>query len=441
MHSFGYHVQGSDIVNNHNIKRLKKKGIKTFIGHSRKNVKNINILVISSAIKKNNPEIKYSKEKKIKIYKRSDVLSSLMNFKESIAVSGTHGKTTTTSLISAVLENAKFDPTTIIGGIVNAYKSTTRIGKSKWMVVEADESDGSLSNLFPKIGVITNINEEHMDFHKSFNKLQNSFFEFIQNIPFDGLSVLCKDNLGVKKLIKRITNRNFVTYGFSQDSDLRASNISFDKTSSYFDVKIKKKFLFKNEIIKGIKLNMLGKHNILNCLAAISVAKILNIQTKNIKNTFKKFKGVQRRFTLIKTINEVKIFDDYAHHPEEIKSTLDSVKILEPKNTIVVFQPHRYSRFGFLYNNFIKVLKNCNKLIVSDVYPAGEKKVNYLSKEKFVKDINKLKKNLAIPLKKISDLPAIIRKNTRPGDIVIFVGAGDISKWAHDLSLKLKKRK
>jgi len=186
---------------------------------------------------------------------------------------------------------------------------------------------------------------------------------------------------------------------------------------------------------------MLGKHNILNCLAAISVAKILNIQTKNIKNTFKKFKGVQRRFTLIKTINEVKIFDDYAHHPEEIKSTLDSVKILEPKNTIVVFQPHRYSRFGFLYNNFIKVLKNCNKLIVSDVYPAGEKKVNYLSKEKFVKDINKLKKNLAIPLKKISDLPAIIRKNTRPGDIVIFVGAGDISKWAHDLSLKLKKRK
>ena len=169
MHSFGYHVQGSDIVNNHNIKRLKKKGIKTFIGHSRKNVKNINILVISSAIKKNNPEIKYSKEKKIKIYKRSDVLSSLMNFKESIAVSGTHGKTTTTSLISAVLENAKFDPTTIIGGIVNAYKSTTRIGKSKWMVVEADESDGSLSNLFPKIGIITNINEEHMDFHKSFN--------------------------------------------------------------------------------------------------------------------------------------------------------------------------------------------------------------------------------------------------------------------------------
>ena len=264
MHAFGYNVQGSDIVNNQNIKRLRKKGIKTFLGHSKNNVKNVNILVVSSAIKKNNPEIHYSKEKNIKIYKRSEMLSSLMNFKESIAISGTHGKTTTTSLISAVLENAKFDPTTIIGGIVNAYKSTARIGKSKWMVVEADESDGSLSNFFPKIGVITNINKEHMDFYQSYNKLQNNFYQFIKNIPFDGLAVLCKDNLGVKKLIKKITNRNFITYGFFKDSDLRALNISFNKTSSCFDVEIKQNFLFKKEIIKGIKLNMLGKHNILN---------------------------------------------------------------------------------------------------------------------------------------------------------------------------------
>ena len=393
MHAFGYNVQGSDIVNNQNIKRLRKKGIKTFLGHSKNNVKNVNILVVSSAIKKNNPEIHYSKEKNIKIYKRSEMLSSLMNFKESIAISGTHGKTTTTSLISAVLENAKFDPTTIIGGIVNAYKSTARIGKSKWMVVEAYESDGSLSNFFPKIGVITNINKEHMDFYQSYNKLQNNFYQFIKNIPFDGLAVLCKDNLGVKKLIKKITNRNFITYGFFKDSDLRALNVSFNKTSSCFDVEIKQNFLFKKEIIKGIKLNMLGKHNVLNCLAAICVAKILNIKTENIKKSFKKFKGIKRRFTLIDTIAGVKIFDDYAHHPEEIKSTLDLVQILKPKNTVIVFQPHRYSRFGNLYNNFKKVLKNCDKLIVADVYPAGETSVNSLSKEKFVKDINKLKNN------------------------------------------------
>ena len=368
------------------------------------------------------------------------MLSSLMNFKESIAISGTHGKTTTTSLISAVLENAKFDPTTIIGGIVNAYKSTARIGKSKWMVVEADESDGSLSNFFPKIGVITNINKEHMDFYQSYNKLQNNFYQFIKNIPFDGLAVLCKDNLGVKKLIKKITNRNFITYGFFKDSDLRALNVSFNKTSSCFDVEIKQNFLFKKEIIKGIKLNMLGKHNVLNCLAAICVAKILNIKTENIKKSFKKFKGIKRRFTLIDTIAGVKIFDDYAHHPEEIKSTLDLVQILKPKNTVIVFQPHRYSRFGNLYNNFKKVLKNCDKLIVADVYPAGETSVNSLSKEKFVKDINRLKNNLAVPLNKISDLPKIIKKNTRFGDIVIFIGAGDISRWAYKLPTQMKKK-
>ena len=440
MHAFGYNVQGSDIVNNQNIKRLRKKGIKTFLGHSKNNVKNVNILVVSSAIKKNNPEIHYSKEKNIKIYKRSEMLSSLMNFKESIAISGTHGKTTTTSLISAVLENAKFDPTTIIGGIVNAYKSTARIGKSKWMVVEADESDGSLSNFFPKIGVITNINKEHMDFYQSYNKLQNNFYQFIKNIPFDGLAVLCKDNLGVKKLIKKITNRNFITYGFFKDSDLRALNVSFNKTSSCFDVEIKQNFLFKKEIIKGIKLNMLGKHNVLNCLAAICVAKILNIKTENIKKSFKKFKGIKRRFTLIDTIAGVKIFDDYAHHPEEIKSTLDLVQILKPKNTVIVFQPHRYSRFGNLYNNFKKVLKNCDKLIVADVYPAGETSVNSLSKEKFVKDINRLKNNLAVPLNKISDLPKIIKKNTRFGDIVIFIGAGDISRLAYKLPTQMKKK-
>ena len=327
MHSFGYHVQGSYIVNNQNVKRLKKKGIKTFLGHSKKNIKNINILVISSAIKKNNPEIVHSKKNNIKIYKRSQILSLLMNFKESIAVSGTHGKTTTTSLISSILEYANFDPTTIIGGIVNAYKGTTRIGKSKWIVVEADESDGSFSTLFPKIGVITNINKEHMDFYKSVDKLQNYFLKFIKNISFDGLAVLCNDNSGVKKLIKKITNKNFITYGFFKDSDIQASNIFFNKTFSCFDVKIKKNFLFKKEIIKGIKLNMLGRHNILNCLAAISVAKILNIKTKKIKNAFKQFQGIQRRFTLVDTINGVKIYDDYAHHPEEIKSTLDLVKI------------------------------------------------------------------------------------------------------------------
>ena len=440
LYSFGYKIQGSDIVINSNVKRLRKKGIKIFLNHSKNNIKDVNILVVSTAIKKDNPEIKFAKKNNIKIYKRSEMLDSLMNLKESIAVSGTHGKTTTTSLISAVLESARFDPTTIIGGIVNAYKSTTRIGKSKWMVVEADESDGSLVNLFPKIAVVTNINKEHLDFYKNISQLEKCFFRFVNNIPFNGLSVLCNENLGVRNLKKKISNSNFVSYGFFKNSDVKAKNIIFKKQSSYFDVEIRKNFIFKKEIIKNIKLNMLGKHNVLNCLAAIAVAKILNIKTISIRNAFKKFKGIKRRFTLIATIDGVKIFDDYAHHPEEIKSTLGLVKILKPKKIIVIFQQHRYSRFNFLYNDFLKVLKDCNKLIVTDIYSAGEKKINSLSKEKFVKDINKIKKNLAFPLKKKGDLSKIIKENTSRGDIVIFIGAGDISKFAHDLPKQMRKK-
>lgn len=440
LHSLGYEVQGSDIVNNQNIKRLKKKGIKIYLGHLATNIKNVNTLVVSSAIKINNPELKFAKKKNIKIYKRSEMLSELMKLNETIAVSGTHGKTTTTSLISSILENANFDPTTIIGGIVNKYKSTTRIGKSKWMVVEADESDGSFINLFPKITVVTNINQEHMDFYNTFDQLQSYFLKFINNTPFDGASVLCNDNLNIRKLIKKINNKNFINYGISKNSDVRATNINFSQQSSFFDVEIKKNFFLKKETIKKIKLNMLGKHNILNSLAALTVGKILNVNSQTIKNAFKKFKGIKRRFTLVDIVKGIKIIDDYAHHPEEIKSTLNLVKILKPKKTIVVFQPHRYSRFNFLYNDFLKILKDCNRLIVTDIYAAGEKKISSLSKEKFAKDINKIKTNLAFPLKKISDLSKIIKKNTSRGDIVIFIGAGDISKLAHDLPNQMRKK-
>ena len=238
LYSFGYKVQGSDIANNSNVKRLKKKGIKTYIGHSAKNVKNVNVLVVSSAIKKNNPELKFAQKNNIKIYRRSEMLSELMNFKECIAISGTHGKTTTTSLISSVLEYANFDPTTIIGGIVNDYKGTTRIGKSKWMVVEADESDGTFINLFPKIGIVTNINKEHMDFYKNVNKLQNYFIRFVNNISFDGVAVLCTDNLGVRNLKKTIKDKNFISYGFLKNNDIQAANIVYDKQISLFDIKI-----------------------------------------------------------------------------------------------------------------------------------------------------------------------------------------------------------
>ena len=437
--SQGYKIQGSDLLNNNNTKRLKKMGIKVFLGHSQKNLKNVNILVISSAIKKNNTELKFAKKNKIPVYKRSDMLAALMKYNESIAVSGSHGKTTTTSLISSVLESADFDPTTIIGGIVNQYKSTTRIGKSNWMVVEADESDGSLIDLFPKIAVLTNINKEHMDFYKNYSNLKKYFLNFTNNIPFDGVAIYCNDNTDLKKLLLENKKKNKISYGLNKDSDVRATNILINEKGSFFDINIKKTNLLKKETINKIRLNVLGRHNIQNSLAAVTVAKILNINTNKIKQAFQKFKGVKRRFTLVCNFKGIKIIDDYAHHPEEIKATLELARDLKPKKIIVIFQPHRYSRFKNLYYDFKKVLKNCDRLYVADVYSAGEKKIKNISKEKFVFEMNKIDKNFAKSLNNIKSLPKIILNEGSKGDIVIFIGAGDISKWVNDLPSKLKK--
>ena len=437
--SQGYKIQGSDLLNNNNTKRLKKMGIKVFLGHSQKNLKNVNILVISSAIKKNNTELKFAKKNKIPVYKRSDMLAALMKYNESIAVSGSHGKTTTTSLISSVLEIANFDPTTIIGGIVNQYKSTTRIGKSNWMVVEADESDGSLIDLFPKIAVLTNINKEHMDFYKNYSNLKKYFLNFTNNIPFDGVAIYCNDNTDLKKLLLENKKKNKISYGLNKDSDVRATNILINEKGSFFDINIKKTNLLKKETINKIRLNVLGRHNIQNSLAAVTVAKILNINTNKIKQAFQKFKGVKRRFTLVCNFKGIKIIDDYAHHPEEIKATLELARDLKPKKIIVIFQPHRYSRFKNLYYDFKKVLKNCDRLYVADVYSAGEKKIKNISKEKFVFEMNKINKNFAKSLNNIKSLPKIILNEGNKGDIVIFIGAGDISKWVNDLPSKLKK--
>ena len=437
--SQGYKIQGSDLLNNNNTKRLKKMGIKVFLGHSQKNLKNVNILVISSAIKKNNTELKFAKKNKIPVYKRSDMLAALMKYNESIAVSGSHGKTTTTSLISSVLEIANFDPTTIIGGIVNQYKSTTRIGKSNWMVVEADESDGSLIDLFPKIAVLTNINKEHMDFYKNYSNLKKYFLNFTNNIPFDGVAIYCNDNTDLKKLLLENKKKNKISYGLNKDSDVRATNILINEKGSFFDINIKKTNLLKKETINKIRLNVLGRHNIQNSLAAVTVAKILNINTNKIKQAFQKFKGVKRRFTLVCNFKGIKIIDDYAHHPEEIKATLELARDLKPKKIIVIFQPHRYSRFKNLYYDFKKVLKNCDRLYVADIYSAGEKKIKNISKEKFVFEMNKIDKNFAKSLNNIKSLPKIILNEGSKGDIVIFIGAGDISKWVNDLPSKLKK--
>ena len=307
------------------------------------------------------------------------------------------------------------------------------------MVVEVDESDGSLVNLFPKIAVITNVNKEHIDFYKTYANLKKYFFCFINNIPFDGVAIYCRDNLDLKDLISKSKKKNKISYGFEKGSDVRATNILINEKGSFFDINIKKTNLLRKETIKKVQLNILGKHNIQNSLAAVTVAKILNININDLKNAFKKFNGVERRFTLVCNFKGIKIIDDYAHHPEEIKATLNLARILKPKKIIVIFQPHRFSRFKNLYFDFKKTLKKCDKLYVSDVYAAGEKKINYFSKERFVNEMNKNKKNFAKTLDNFNHLPKIILNEAERGDIVIFVGAGDISKWVNDLPSKLKK--
>ena len=307
------------------------------------------------------------------------------------------------------------------------------------MVVDADESDGSLVDLFPKIAVLTNINKEHMDFYKSYSNLKKYFLNFANNVPFDGVTIYCKDNSDLNKLILVTKKKNKISYGLNKGSDVRATNILTNEKGSFFNINIKKTNLLKKEIIKNIRLNVLGKHNIQNSLAAVTVAKILNISTNKIKQAFQKFKGVKRRFTLVCNFKGIKIIDDYAHHPEEIKATLELARDLTSNKVIVIFQPHRYSRFKNLYNDFRKVLKNCDLLYVSDVYSAGEKKIKSITKEKFANEMNKIKKNYAYSLKNVNALPKIILNKAKKGDIVIFIGAGDISKWVNDLPEKLKK--
>jgi UDP-N-acetylmuramate--alanine ligase len=431
--SQGYEIQGSDLSNNSNTKRLKKKGIKIYLGHSPQNLKDVNILVVSSAIKNNNSELKFAKKNKILIYKRSDMLAALMKYNESIAVTGSHGKTTTTSLISSVLESANLDPTTIIGGIVNQYKSTTRIGKSNWMVVEADESDGSLVNLFPKIAVITNINKEHMDFYKTYKNLKKYFFYFINNIPFDGAAIYCKDNLDLKRLILKSKKKNKISYGLQKGSDVRATNILINEKGSFFDINIKKTNLLKKEVIKKVQLNVLGKHNIENSLAAVTVAKILNISTFDLKNAFKKFKGVKRRFTLVCNFKGIKIIDDYAHHPEEIKATLKIAKLITKNKIIVIFQPHRFSRTKFLYSDFVKVLTKADYLFISKIYSAGEKPLKSINSLKLVKDISNKGIRNVYYLDKLNKLNSLLSPFFKKENLIIFMGAGSISQWASEL--------
>ena len=435
MKDMGFNVQGSDVANSKNVERCKKNGIKIFIKHNKKNIKNSTILVRSSAINKNNPEIKFAQTKKIKIFKRAEMLAHVVALKKNIVISGSHGKTTTTSLISRILYDAKLDPTIINGGVINSIKSSARLGRGDWAVLEADESDGSFLNFPLNYSVVTNIDKEHIDFYKNFNNLKKSFINFVNKTPTIGKAFLCLDDKEIKKIIPKIRNKNFFTYGFSRKANFRVLNPIYKKNYSMFDLKISIQGV-KKSTIKNIKLNLIGAYNVLNAASAVSLCLHIGIDYKIIKSALSKFSGIQRRLTKVLQKDQKEFFDDYAHHPTEIKSVLKSIRVANNKRKIIsVFQPHRYSRLKLLKNEFANSFHDCNLVVLCPVFPAGEKVDKNYNSYRFASLIAKKSNVQVITVTNEKDLKNFFVKNLIGNELVLCMGAGSISKWIREMEL------
>ena len=434
----GFKVQGSDIASNKNIERLKKEKIKIFIGHKKQHIKNATIVVISSAIKKNNSELIEAKKKNLPIIKRGRMLAHIVSLMKNIVVAGSHGKTTTTSLIASIFQKTSLDPTIINGGVINSLNSSAKLGKSDWSILEADESDGSFVHIPPTYSIITNIDREHMDFYKTVNDLKKSFNEFIEKVPSFGKSFICIDDKINRELISNGKNKNFYTYGRNLKSNFLIRNINQKKEITAFDlvVNLPNK---KKQIIKKIKIPLLGIHNIRNSVAAAAVALTVGITIKDIKNGLLRFKGVQRRFNKIFTFNDVNFYDDYAHHPTEIKMVLDGVnEVYKDYEKVCVFQPHRISRLRDLRKEFSFAFQKADIVILCPVYLAGEKIKLPFSYLKFAKEIIKNSKVKLFLIKDNIQLAKFIKRNIYGKKMVIGMGAGTISNWMRKLPELMK---
>ena len=433
MKGMGFKIQGSDISSNKNIERLKKNKIKVIIGNEKKNINRATILVISSAIKKNNPEILSAKNKQLPIYKRGDMLAHIVSLTKNIVVAGSHGKTTTTALVASIFSKTKLDPTIINGGILNSFDNSARLGKSNWCILESDESDGSFIKVPPTYSIITNVDREHMDYYKSMDKLKELFVEFIEKVPSFGKSFICIDDKNNKEIIKKIKIKNYCTYGVNKNSQFQIKNINQSKDFSEFNLDIRlpgKKLTY----IKNIKIPLLGLHNVRNATAAAAVAITIGISKDIIKQGLKEFKGVQRRFNKIFKYRETEYYDDYAHHPTEIKEVLTGVKKVYRKEEIIcIFQPHRISRLKDLRKEFSLSFKKANSVILCPVYSAGEKLKLGFNYFNYAKKIIKNSKVNVFLVKDQYQLAKFIKQNIYGKKIVIGMGAGSISNWIREL--------
>ncbi len=429
----GFKVQGSDINDNKNIERLKKEKIKIFLDQSKKNLKDATIVVISSAIKNNNPEFIEAKRKKIPIIKRGEMLASIVSLMKNIVVVGSHGKTTTTSLITSIFQETRIDPTIINGGVINSLKNTAKLGKSDWSILEADESDGSFTHISPTYSIITNIDREHMDFYKCMKDLKKYFIEFINKVPSFGKSFICLDDKVNSELVKSLKNKNFYTYGIKESSNFVIKNIQQFKSFSKFDILVKLPSK-KNLNIKNIKIPLLGIHNIRNSVGAIGVALTVGIPIQKIKKGLKNFKGVQRRFNKIFTYNNIDFYDDYAHHPTEIKLVLDGVrKVFRNHEKICIFQPHRISRLKDLKKEFTYAFKDADTVILCPIYSAGEKIKLGFKYDDFAREIIKNSDVKLLLIENNNQLAKYLKQNMYGQKIVIGMGAGSISNWIKQL--------
>ena len=434
----GFKVQGSDILSNKNIDRLKKEKIRIYLDQSSKNLKNATIVVISSAIKKNNPELVEAKRRKISIIKRGEMLASIVSLLKNIVVVGSHGKTTTTSLIASIFQETKIDPTIINGGVINSIKNNAKLGKSDWSILEADESDGSFVHIAPTYSIITNVDREHMDYYKSIKDLKNHFVKFIKKTPSFGKSFICHDDKINRDLIKLIKNTNFYTYGQRKNSNFTIYNIKQNKSFSEFNLKVNlpnKKILN----IKNFKIPLLGIHNIRNAVGAIGVALTIGIPISKIKLGLINFKGVQRRFNKIFSYNNIEFYDDYAHHPTEIKFVLEGInKVFKGFEKICIFQPHRISRLKDLKKEFTYAFKNTDIVILCPIYSAGEKMKLGFSYDDFAREIIRNSGVKLFMVQNKNELANYLKKIMYGKKIVVGMGAGSISNWVKDLPNLMK---
>ncbi len=439
LHNLGYSVQGSDIADGANVRRLREAGIPVAVGHEARNLGDSQVVVVSTAVKPDNPEVQAARARLIPVVRRAEMLAELMRLRWAIAIGGTHGKTTTTSLVAAVLEAAHLDPTVINGGIINNYGTNTRMGAGEWMVVEADESDGSFLRLPATIAVVTNMDPEHLDHWKTGEAMLAGYDQFVQNVPFYGFAVLCIDHPAVQQMIPRLSDRRIITYGFSPQADVRADKLVMDKLGATFEVTIADRARGRSRKMGPFRLPMLGQHNVQNALAAVAIGAEMEIDDATLRSAFAGFKGVKRRFTKTGEAGGITVIDDYGHHPVEIAAVLKAARQAGAANVVAVVQPHRYSRLASLFAEFCTCMNDAGTVIVADTYAAGEAPIEGANRDALVEGLRARGHRSVVPLPGPEHLAEMVHAIARPGDFVVCLGAGNITQWAATLPGELQK--